>query len=42
MLKFGLVSAAKAKSIKFETRKQTQPQSKNGVEVVDKAKKLVY
>lgn len=41
LLKSGLVSAAKAKSIKSDKRKQTQQQRKNKVEVVDEAKELV-
>jgi hypothetical protein len=40
LLKSGLVSAAKAKSIKADKRKQTQQQRKNKVEVVDEAKEL--
>jgi len=40
LLKSGLVSAAKAKSVKAEKRKQTQQQRKNKVEVVDEAKEL--
>jgi len=40
LLKSGLVSAAKAKSIKTEKRKQTQQQRKNKAEVVDEAKAL--
>jgi uncharacterized protein YaiL (DUF2058 family) len=40
LLKSGLVSAAKAKSIKSDKRKQTQQQRKNKVEVVDEAKEL--
>jgi uncharacterized protein YaiL (DUF2058 family) len=40
LLKSGLVSAAKAKSVKAEKRKQTQQQRKNGVELVDEAKEL--
>jgi hypothetical protein len=40
LLKSGLVSAAKAKSVKADKRKQTQQQRKNGVEVVDEAKEL--
>jgi uncharacterized protein YaiL (DUF2058 family) len=41
LLKSGLVSAAKAKSIKSDKRKQTQQQRKNKVEVLDEAKDLV-
>ena len=40
LLKSGLVSAAKAKTVKAEKRKQTQQQRKNKVEVVDEAKEL--
>jgi hypothetical protein len=40
LLKSGLVSAAKAKSVKSDKRKQTQQQRKNKVEVVDEAKEL--
>ncbi len=40
LLKSGLVSAAKAKSVNAEKRKQTQQQRKNKVEVVDEAKEL--
>ena len=40
LLKSGLVSAAQAKSIKSDKRKQTQQQRKNNVEVVDEAKEL--
>jgi uncharacterized protein YaiL (DUF2058 family) len=40
LLKSGLVSASKAKSVKSEKRKQVQQQRKNGVEVVDEAKEL--
>lgn len=40
LLKSGLVSAAKAKSVKSDKRKQAQQQRKNGVEVVDEAKEL--
>ncbi|MBL6985706.1 MAG: DUF2058 domain-containing protein, partial [Methylobacter sp.] len=40
LLKSGLVSAAKAKSVKSDKRKQTQQQRKNNVEVVDEAKNL--
>jgi hypothetical protein len=40
LLKSGLVSAAKAKSVKADKRKQTQQQRKNGVEVIDEAKEL--
>lgn len=40
LLKSGLVSAAKAKSIKSDKRKQTQQQRKNKVEVLDEAKDL--
>jgi uncharacterized protein YaiL (DUF2058 family) len=40
LLKSGLVSAAKAKSVKADKRKQTQQQRKNKVEVVDEAKEL--
>lgn len=40
LLKSGLVSAAKAKTIKSEKHKQTQQQRKNKVEVVDEAKEL--
>jgi uncharacterized protein YaiL (DUF2058 family) len=40
LLKSGLVSAAKAKSVKSDKRKQTQQQRKNGVETVDEAKEL--
>lgn len=40
LLKSGLVSAAKAKSVKSDKRKQTQQQRKNKIEVVDEAKEL--
>jgi len=40
LLKSGLVSAAQAKSVKSDKRKQTQQQRKNNVEVVDEAKNL--
>ena len=40
LLKSGLVSAAKAKTIKSDKRKQTQQQRHNKVEVVDEAKEL--
>lgn len=40
LLKSGLVSAAQAKSVKTDKRKQTQQQRKNKVEVVDEAKEL--
>jgi len=40
LLKSGLVSAAQAKSVKSDKRKQTQQQRKNKVEVVDEAKAL--
>ncbi len=40
LLKSGLVSAAQAKSVKTDKRKQTQQQRKNKVEVVDEAKVL--
>ncbi len=40
LLKSGLVSASKAKSVKSDKRKQTQQQRKNKVEVVDEAKEL--
>jgi uncharacterized protein YaiL (DUF2058 family) len=40
LLKSGLVSAAKAKTIKSDKRKQTQQQRKNKVEVLDEAKDL--
>ncbi|HEY8157556.1 MAG TPA: DUF2058 domain-containing protein [Methylobacter sp.] len=40
LLKSGLVSAAKAKSVKSDKRKQAQQQRKNGVEVLDEAKEL--
>lgn len=40
LLKSGLVSAAKAKSVKSDKRKQAQQQRKNGVEVIDEAKEL--
>ncbi len=40
LLKSGLVSAAKAKSVKSDKRKQTQQQRKNNVETVDEAKVL--
>jgi len=40
LLKSGLVSAAKAKGVKSDKRKQTQQQRKNKVEVVDEAKEL--
>jgi uncharacterized protein YaiL (DUF2058 family) len=40
LLKSGLVSAAKAKTVKAEKRKQTQQQRKNKVDVVDEAKEL--
>jgi uncharacterized protein len=40
LLKSGLVSSAKAKSVKSDKRKQTQQQRKNNVEVVDEAKEL--
>jgi len=40
LLKSGLVSAAKAKSVKSDKRKQTQQQRKNGVEILDEAKEL--
>jgi uncharacterized protein YaiL (DUF2058 family) len=41
LLKSGLVSAAKAKTIKSDKRKQTQQQRKNKAEVLDEAKDLV-
>lgn len=41
LLKSGLVSAAQAKSVKSDKRKQAQQQRKNGVELVDEAKELV-
>jgi uncharacterized protein YaiL (DUF2058 family) len=41
LLKSGLISAAKAKSINSDKRKQTQQQRKNKVEVLDEAKGLV-
>lgn len=41
LLRSGLVSAAQAKSVKSDKRKQTQQQRKNKVEVVDEAKALV-
>ena len=40
LLKSGLVSAAKAKSIKSDKRKQTQQLRKNKVEVLDDTKEL--
>jgi uncharacterized protein YaiL (DUF2058 family) len=40
LLKSGLVSAAQAKSVKSDKRKQTQQQRHNKVEVVDEAKQL--
>ncbi len=40
LLKSGLVSAAKAKSVSADKRKQTQQQRKNKVEVIDEAKEL--
>ncbi len=40
LLKSGLVSAAKAKSVKSDKRKQTQQQRKNKIEVPDEAKEL--
>lgn len=40
LLKSGLVSAAKAKSVNSDKRKQTQQQRKNKVEVIDEAKEL--
>lgn len=40
LLKSGLVSAAQAKNVKTEKRKQVQQQRKNKVEVVDEAKEL--
>ncbi len=40
LLKSGLVSAAQAKSVKSDKRKQAQQQRKNGVEIVDEAKEL--
>jgi uncharacterized protein YaiL (DUF2058 family) len=40
LLKSGLVSAALAKSVKADKRKQTQQQRKNKVDVVDEAKEL--
>ena len=40
LLKSGLVSAAQAKSVKTDKRKQTQQQRKNKVEVADEAKVL--
>lgn len=40
LLKSGLVSTAKAKSIKSDKRKQVQQQRKNNVEIVDEAKIL--
>ena len=36
----GLVSAAQAKNVKFDKRKQTQQQRKNKAEVVDEVKEL--
>ena len=40
LLKSGLVSAAKAKSVKSDKRKQTQQQRKNKIEVPDQVKEL--
>ncbi len=40
LLKSGLASAAQAKSVKSDKRKQVQQQRKNNVEVVDEAKVL--
>lgn len=40
LLKSGLVSAAKAKSVRADKRKQAQQQRKNKIEVVDEAKEL--
>lgn len=40
LLKSGLVSAAQAKSVKTDKRKQTQQQRKHKVEVIDEAKEL--
>ena len=40
LLKSGLVSAAQAKTVKSDKRKQTQQQRKHKIEVVDEAKEL--
>ena len=40
LLKSGLVSSAKAKSVKSDKRKQEQQQRNNNVVIVDEAKEL--